>query len=304
MPNKEPSVLEFRHLRAFMTIAENLHFARSAELLGLSPPTLTAQIQELERLLQVRLFHRTKRSVALTPAGEAFLVEARASMVQLERAVDVGRRAGRGQVGKVMIGYVGSAVFFGVLQDQVQRFRARWPDVMVDTREFATDQLIALIEEGGVDVGFVRTPVVLPASMSSHALARDGFCVALPADHPLARADQPIRPSALAKESFVAPEQGLGLEEVGRRGRFIPHVVSIPGTLVAVLTQVALGVGVAVVPGILTGVIRLPNVVFRAISGPAITSEVEALFRRHERLPTVRNLIEQIVGTETASFEG
>lgn len=304
MPNKEPSVMEFRHLRAFMTIAENLHFARSAELLGLSPPTLTAQIQELERLLQVRLFHRTKRSVALTPAGEAFLVEARASMVQLERAVDVGRRAGRGQVGKVMIGYVGSAVFFGVLQDQVQRFRARWPDVMVDTREFATDQLIALIEEGGVDVGFVRTPVVLPASMSSHALARDGFCVALPADHPLARADQPIRPSALAKESFVAPEQGLGLEEVGRRGRFIPHVVSIPGTLVAVLTQVALGVGVAVVPGILTGVIRLPNVVFRAISGPAITSEVEALFRRHERLPTVRNLIEQIVGTETASFEG
>jgi len=304
MPNTEPAAMEFRHLRAFITIAENLHFARSAEQLGLSPPTLTAQIQELERLLQVRLFHRTKRSVALTPAGEAFLVEARALMVQLDRAVNVGRRAGRGQVGKVMIGYVGSAVFFGVLQDQVQRFRARWPDVMVDTREFATDQLIALIEEGGVDVGFVRTPVVLPASMSSHALARDGFCVALPSDHPLARADQPIRPSALAKESFVAPEQGLGLEEVGRRGRFIPNVVSIPGTLVAVLTQVALGVGVAVVPGILTGVIQLPNVVFRAISGPAITSEVEALFRRHERLPTVRNLIEQIVGTETASFEG
>ena len=147
--------MDIRHLRSFVTVAENLHFSRSAEQLGLSPPTLTAQIQEVERLLQARLFNRTKRSVSLTPAGEAFLTEARATLDQLDRAIHVGRRAGRGQVGRVEIGYVGSAAFFGVLQDQVQRFRNQWPDVMVNTKEFPTDQLTPLLEEGriGAQVG-------------------------------------------------------------------------------------------------------------------------------------------------------
>lgn len=290
--------MELRHLRSFLTLAEKLHFAHSAEELGLSPPTLTGQIQELERLLQARLFNRTKRSVSLTPAGEAFLVEARATLEQLDRAIHVGQRAGRGQVGRVVIGYVGSAAFFGVLQDQVQRFRSNWPGVMVDTKEFPTDQLTPLLEEGTIDVAFVRTPVVLQSSISSHVLARDRFCLALPVDHPLAQTQGGIRSRALANESFVVPEQGQGLREVARRGKFNPRVVSAPGTLVAVLTQVALGVGIAVIPSILMQVIQMPNVVFREIAGPVIVSEVEALFRRHERLPTVRNLISQILETD------
>ena len=77
-----------------------------------------------------------------------------------------------------------------------------------------------------------------------------------------------------------------------------------PGTLVAVLTQVALGVGVAVIPSILTQIIQMPNVVYREIAGTAITSEVEALFRRHERLPTVRNLIGQILETDASLWKG
>ncbi|WP_407924213.1 LysR substrate-binding domain-containing protein [Biostraticola tofi] len=105
------------------------------------------------------------------------------------------------------------------------------------------------------------------------------------------------RRSRTASESFVIPEQVLGLREVARRGRFDPHIISSPGSLVAVLTQVALGVGVAVIPSVLINTVQLPNVVFREIAGPAIISEVAALFRRHERLPTVRNLIDQLLET-------
>lgn len=295
--------MELRHLRSFITVAQILHFAHSAEKLGLSPPTLTAQIQELERVLQARLLNRTKRSVSLTPAGEAFLVEARATLEQLDRAIHVGQRAGRGQVGRVEIGYVGSAAFFGVLQDQVERFRARWPGVMVATKEFPTDQLTPLLEEGRIDVAFVRTPVVLPASISSHVLAQDRFCLALSAAHPLAHVHDGIRARALANESFIVPEQDLGLREVARRGKFNPRIASAPGTLVAVLTQVALGVGVAVVPSILVHAIQLPNVVYRQIAKPVIASEVGALFRRHERLPVVRNLIDQILGTDASLWK-
>jgi len=296
--------MDIRHLRSFVTVAENLHFSRSAEQLGVSAPTLTAQIQEVERLLEARLFNRTKRSVDLTPAGEAFLTEARATLEQFERAIHVGRRAGRGQVGRVEIGYVGSAAFFGVLQDQVQRFRNQWPDVMVSTKELPSEQLTLLLEDGRIDVAFVRTPLDLPHAISSHILARDRFCLALPADHILAKTLDDICPSALASESFVIPEQGLGLREVAKRGGFNPQIVSAPGTLVAVLTQVALGVGIAVIPSILIQTIQLPNVVFRGIAGPVIVSGVEALFRRHERLPIVRNLISQILETDEGLWKG
>lgn len=296
--------MDIRHLRSFITVAENLHFSQSAEQLGVSAPTLTAQIQEVERLLEARLFNRTKRFVALTPAGEAFLTEARATLEQFERAIHVGRRAGRGQVGKVEIGYVGSAAFFGVLQNQVQRFRKQWPGVMVNTTELPTEKLISLLEDGRIDVAFVRTPVHLPHAVSSHILARDRFCLALPADHSLANTLTAIRSSALANESFVMPEQGLGLREVAKRGRFDPHVVSEPGSLIAVLTQVALGVGIAVIPSVLIQTIQLPNVVFRDIAGPAIFSEVGALFRLHERLPIVCNLISQILETDEGLYIG
>lgn len=114
--------MELRHLRYFVALAEELHFARTAERLNIAPPTLTVQIQEIERTLSARLFVRTKRSVALTPAGEIFLSEARNVLEQFAKAESVGLRAGRGEIGRVEIGYVGSAAFAGVLQDQISRF--------------------------------------------------------------------------------------------------------------------------------------------------------------------------------------
>lgn len=253
-------------------------------------------------MLQARLFNRTKRSVALTSAGEAFLAEARATLDQLERAVHVGRRAGRGQIGRVEIGYVGSAAFFGVLQDQVRRFRATWPDVMVNTNEIPMNQLTSLVEEGRIDVAFVRGPVASSPALRSHVLARDRFCLALSGSHRLAESGNAIRARMLANERFVVPEQERGLREVARRGKFDPRIVSLPGSLVAVLTQVALGAGVAIVPSILVQVIRLPGLVFREIAGPVVPSEIEALFRRHERSPEVRNLLGQILDTHPSQW--
>ncbi|TDV42741.1 LysR substrate binding domain-containing protein [Pseudomonas graminis] len=169
---------------------------------------------------------------------------------------------------------------------------------MVNTKELPTEQLTALLEDGRIDVAFVRMPVHLPDTISSRILARDRFCLALPADHILAKTDDDIPPRALAGEVFVLPEQELGLREVAERGRFDPYVGSVPGSLVAVLTQVALGAGVAVIPSVLIQTVRLPNVVFREIAGPPIFSEVGALFRRHEKSPIVCNLISQILETE------
>ncbi|HWT63646.1 MAG TPA: LysR family transcriptional regulator, partial [Ochrobactrum sp.] len=93
--------MELRHLRYFITVAEELHFSRAAERLNIAAPTLTVQIQEIERVLSVRLFTRTKRSVMLTSAGKVFLDEARLVLDQYAKAESAGRRAGRGEIGRI-----------------------------------------------------------------------------------------------------------------------------------------------------------------------------------------------------------
>ncbi|WP_413733900.1 LysR substrate-binding domain-containing protein [Sodalis sp. RH21] len=293
--------MELRHLRYFIAVAETLHFAQAAEQLGISPPTLTVQIQEIERTLQARLFNRSKRAVALTSAGALFLAQARATLQQYDQAVNIGRRAGRGELGRIEVGYVGSAAYSGILQQQIRLFRTRWPEVYVHARELPMRLLPQWLEEGKVDLAMARCPMLLPASLQTHILLRDPFCLALPGEHPLAAAHGRIKPHQLSREKFIVPEQDLGTREVARRGKFVPLSVESPGSLMAVLTQVSLGAGVAVVPVVVTEIVGLPNLVFKPLSGGAIISEVAALFRRDEKSPTVNNFIAQIRQTAPLS---
>jgi DNA-binding transcriptional LysR family regulator len=287
--------MELRHLRYFVAVAEALHFARAAELLGIAPPTLTIQIQEIERTLSAKLLMRTKRSVALTSAGEVFLAEARNVLAQFAKAETAGRRAGRGEIGRLEVGYVGSAAYAGVLQEQTSLFRRSWPGVDINARELPMEDLPRLLDEGHVDIGFVRLPLALSRSLRMHILVRDHFCIAIPADHPQAADPSHVRPKSLAASAFIVPEQEAGTREVARRGKFTPNIISTPGSLLAVLTQVSLGAGISVIPSILTTVVRMPNVVFRPLAGDPIPSEVAAIFRANEHSPTVKKLIDQIV---------
>jgi len=293
--------MELRHLRYFVALAEELHFARAAERLNIAPPTLTVQIQEIERALSAKLFARTKRSVALTPAGEAFLAEARNVLWSFEKARTVGQRAGRGETGRIAVGYVGSAAYAGVLQEQVRRFRQTWPDVDIHAREWPMDRLPELVAGGQIDVGFVRLPMALPRGLQLHVLLRDHFCLALSSDHPLASSPDAVDPAGLAGEAFVTPEQVAGTYEVARRGRFTPRIISSPGSLLAVLAQVSLGSAVAIVPSVLREIVQMPNVVLRSLAGEPIGSEVAVVFRTSEPSPAARNLIEQIRATQPAT---
>jgi DNA-binding transcriptional LysR family regulator len=288
--------MELRHLRYFVTLAEELHFSRAAERLGISPPTLTIQIQEIERALSAKLFARTKRSVALTPAGEIFLVEARHVLAQFARAENVGRRAGRGEIGRIEIGYVGGAAYSGVLQGQTAQFRSAWPEVELKARELPIGDVVARVKDGQIDVGFIRLPVALPSGLQSHLLLRDRYCVALPATHPEGAGAEPIRPEGLASEAFITPEQAAGTHEFARRGKFRPEIVADPGSLslVAVLAQVSLGMGVAIVPSVAAAVVQFPNVIFRPIDGEPIPAEVAAVFRNNELSGPVKKFIEQV----------
>lgn len=289
--------MELRHLKYFVVLAEELHFARAAERLNIAPPTLTVQIQEIERTLAAPLFTRTKRSVALTSAGEIFLSEARNVLAQFEKAQSVGRRAGRGEVGRVEIGYVGSAAYAGVLQEQMSEFLKAWPSVDLNAREIPMEPLPDLIVDGKVDVGFVRLPMMIPDSLQRHVLLRDRFCLAMSEGAPSSGGPEAVRPQVLKERAFIMPEQDAGTYEVANRGGFHPRIVSAPGGLLAVLTQVSLGAGISVVPSVASGVLHLPGVVFRKIEGKPIISEVAAIFRSDESSPTVMNFVAQVKET-------
>ncbi|KGW81567.1 LysR family transcriptional regulator [Burkholderia pseudomallei] len=284
--------LELRHVRAFLCVARHLHFARAADELDIAPPALTRLVQDAERLLGVRLFHRTRRSVALSAAGAAYLGEAQAALAHLARGRERAALAERGEIGRIELGYVSSAAYAGVLQRTVGAFRDAHPRIRVDVREVPMSEVAARLDAGTLDAAYVRPPLPLPDGVSTHTVHRDVFVVAVHGQSPLA-ARASIRPAALAGERFVVPEQALGTLEVARRGRFEPIVDARPGALVAVLAHVSVSGGVAIVPQALVGCVSLPGVAYRPIEGKPIASEVAVAYRRHEKAPAVRAFVRQ-----------
>jgi DNA-binding transcriptional LysR family regulator len=283
--------LELRHIKCFVRVAEHLHFARAAEDLGIAAPSLTKQIQEAERLLGVRLFHRTKRSVALTAAGSVYLVEALSALSHLARGQELALLAERGEIGRIALGFVASAAYTGVLQSTIRSFRRACPRIEIEVHEVAMDRVTALLADGQLDIAYVRPPMHYPDGIQAVIIHRDTFLLALPTDSPLAQLPA-ITPAQLRDQCFVLPEQDYGTMEVARRGRFAPKLGPRPGTLAAVLACVSLGGNVAVVPRALADCIALPGIEYRPVTGKPIVSAVAMAFRRHERAPAVRAFLD------------
>ena len=182
--------MELRHLRYFVQVAEDLHFARAAERLGISQPPLSQQIRALEEELGVRLFDRTSRSVALTPAGKLFLGAARATLEQAERAVRVARRAARGELGELAIGFNASAPFIPQIARAIHDFRQNYPGVHLNLTEMVGHAQIDAIKDHSLDLGFLRSPICpdLPSGVEVSPLLRERLYVAMRPDHSLADA--------------------------------------------------------------------------------------------------------------------
>src|SRR5476651_913985 len=258
--------MDIRHFRYFLAVARQRNFTRAAEQLGIAPPTLSRQIQDMETELGTRLFLRRQRDVSLTEAGAALVIEAEATVRQFEFAQRNAQRAGRGDIGHIELGYVASAVYSGLLQKQVQAFSRQCPDVSLNVRESPMAALPGLVIEGRFDIGYVRSPMTLPDGLEAIRLDSEGFVLALSGDSWLCRLPQ-ISPAHLQNETFILPEQISGTLQVAAQGRFAPTLRAQPGGLVAVIALVSLGQGVAVVPESVVGHVGLPGVVYRRIEG-------------------------------------
>jgi DNA-binding transcriptional LysR family regulator len=284
--------MELRHLRYFLAVAEERHFTRAAEHLGITPPTLTQQVQALEAELGVTLLRRNNRSVTLTEAGQRFLEEARKTLLQSEHATLVARRAGRGEVGRIEIGYVTSASLAGIIPSSLAAFRQSNPHVDVQLHRMETVRQLGALAEGQIDIGFLRHPKRYPLGIVGNIVWRQPFVLAMPIDHPLAKRDQ-ISMAALADESFIASsvelELGFGgqIQEIAAEGNFTPKVVGRAPDLLTILTLVASGLGVALVPEVFREM-HVSRIAYRRLAGPQRNALLAAARRRDDAAPAIK----------------
>jgi DNA-binding transcriptional LysR family regulator len=291
--------MELRQLRYLLVLAEELHFSRAAQRLGIAQPALTQQIQALERELGAKLFQRTKRSVHLTVAGRLTLEQAVRTLQQAEQTAMVARQAGRGEKGPVEIGYVGSAAFSGILSKTIFAYRKTNPNVELRLHELDISQQVEDLDSGRLDVGFIRPPVrQWPVGVTSLTLSREPIIVAVPKAHRLARL-KAVPIAALADESFIVThfQEGVGFHAqvaaICHEGQLTLRIAQRARQFAAITSLVGAGLGVAFVPDSLRN-LRVPNVVYRPLADVKATTDLALIFRKSEQAPAVVSFIDKV----------
>jgi DNA-binding transcriptional LysR family regulator len=273
--------MEFRHLRCFTVLAQELHFGRAAQRLAMTQPPLSLNIQQLEASVGARLLERNSRGVALTAAGLAFLPRAQALLDQAALAAREAHDVGQGLAGPLHIGFAGTVLYRGLPQ-VLRRFGAAHPKLRLVLRELSSsEQLVELVHDR-LDVGFVHTTRV-PAGFSQILVSSQPFMACLPAAHPLAR--EAVLPLArLQGEAFavvmrsVSPDYHDRILAACADAGFEPSLHFELRHWLSVVSVIAQGLGVALVPAALQQA-GLPGLVFVPLAQPLAPYDTHCLWR-------------------------
>jgi DNA-binding transcriptional LysR family regulator len=278
--------MELRHLRAFVTVADELHFGRAAARLGISQPPLSRQIQQLERRLGVALFLRRGRRVELTAAGRLLLGEARRTLEQADRIDRIAALAGHGEAGHLRVGVVGSALY-GSVPSHLAAFGELAPDVLLSVEAGVTPDLLDALMENRLDVAFVRPPIT--ASLLAHSkVDEEPLVAAVSATN--TRAGRPaVQLDDLADEPFVLFPRALGagywdlIVGACRDAGFTPDIAHEASEIHTMIGLVAAGLGVSLPPESVKN-LRLPGVRYIPLDDPPVL-ELHLAWASHREDP-------------------
>jgi DNA-binding transcriptional LysR family regulator len=243
--------MEFRHLRYFLVLAEELHFGRAARRLAISQPPLSLNIQQLEASVGARLFERDSRGVRLTAAGRAFRESATALLAQAESARLLARDIEAGAIGRLRVGFVGSMLYRG-LPEHLQAFRERYPGMQVALTELNSQEQIDSLLHGELDAGFIHTGRV-PDELTARLIHREPFVCCVPMAHPLAALPK-VPLADLRDEPFVlfsrkaSPDYYSRIVDLCASHGFYPRVLHEVRHWLSVVSLVSQGMGIALVP--------------------------------------------------------
>lgn len=278
--------MDFRQLRYFVAVAEELNFSRAAERLNISQPPLSIQIKAMEDELGTVLLARNRHSVALTQAGQLLLDHARTALQGLDRAGDLVRRAGRGEAGLIRMGFVGSVPMLDLFSYLIAGFNQRYPNVRIDLHHMSTSRQVAALAAGEIDVGFIRpSQQCRPGPMLHvHTVWSDRLRLFLPARHKLASSTGPVSIGELKDQDFIgiAAGSGCGVHEFTtvacNAAGFIPRIVQETHDLRTVLWLVAAGLGISLLPECYDRA-GVANVVSRPLLAPYPESQISMVTR-------------------------
>jgi LysR family transcriptional regulator, benzoate and cis,cis-muconate-responsive activator of ben and cat genes len=291
--------MELRHLRYFVAVATTQNFTRAAELLNISQPPLSRQIQQIEDEVGTRLFERGSRPVKLTEAGRFFLAHATRLLEHADDLPKLTRRVARLE-SRLVIGFVASTLY-GALPKVVRKLRQAMPQTEVSLVEMSTVDQLQALRNGAIDVGFGRIRID-DASVRREVLREERLLVALPDDHELCAQDAPISLTRLAREPLIVyprrPRPSYAdqvLSAFADRG-LDPDEVHEVQELQTALGLVAAGVGVALVPASVER-LRRDEVAYRPLDDSAIVSPIIMSTRLADDSPEIAllaDLIQQI----------
>ena len=302
-------MIDLRHMRYFVAVAEELHFGRAAEKLYMAQPPLSQQIKQLEVQIGVQLFIRNRRRVRLTEAGAIFLEQARKTLAQADFAVQAAQSAATGEPGNIDIGFVSSATYHDAIPTIIRLFRERHPTVILTLHELTSAEQAQALRDGAIHLGFVRPPVGDDA-LTLETVLMEPLIAALPSSHPLAAS--PVIPiTALKADEFVMLPRHLNLSlydqiiAACQNAGFTPRVAQEAVQLQTITSLVAAGIGVSLVPASLRNV-RRGGLVYKRLIDVDAKIEMAAAYRKDHPSPALHlflNVVREVAGQEEGSFE-
>ncbi|WP_334186821.1 LysR family transcriptional regulator [Noviherbaspirillum sp.] len=268
--------MELRHLRYFVVVAEEGHFTRAAERLGMQQPPLSQQIRALEQELGFDLFRRHPKGADLTEGGMVFLGEARNILASVEQASRRAALAANGSEGSITLAFTSSAAAHPLIPRVVRAYREEWPRVSLEFKEGNAAELTEEIVAGKVHVAFLRLPVSRPPGVVFQPLQEEEMLLVLPVGHPLLPRRTPdtmpvIALKALRDEHFIlvrrhgAPGMYSSLIDACVRAGFTPKIAMEVDRMLTNISLVAAGVGISAVPASMKG-FHAESVVYCRIS--------------------------------------
>lgn len=294
-------MLTLRHYELLVTLAEELHFGRAADRLGISQPQLTQQLKQMEELIGTMLFERNRRKVDLAPAGRMLLPEARAVLRHAAKAEDVAMQVGQGRIGELALGYIGAASYSGVLARLLRLYRDKAPDVRLQLTAMDLDLQFPEVSAGNLDAGIVRLPYPnMPDNVITRTLLQEHLWIALPGDHRLKECHG-VRLADLEGEPFVATHlpSNTGFSASMHRAcaavGIIPEIVHRSPQFASIVSLVAAGLGVAVVPESLRN-LYVPDVIYRPLTDVAETANISIVYQAHRESPALDLLLSCLDG--------
>lgn len=287
--------MEIRQLNYFIAVAEERHFGRAAKRLHMAQPPLSQQIRQLEEHLGVRLFNRTTRKVDLTAAGQVLLERGCRIVNELEKLTTDVHQVGQGASGVLRVGFAGSATY-GVMPPVSRRAKEIMPKLLLSLHgEMLTPSMEEGLREGTLDAAFLRPPVASP-EIDHRLVAREPLVVALPSFSLLAE-ERPVAVSELQDQDFIAypPESVLHrtTADLCRRAGFQPRITQVAGETSTMLSLVAAGGGVAIVPASMRA-LQLEGVAYRDLED-APEVDLAVAWRRDDRSPLLRNFLDVVM---------